>query len=226
MNEVILHGFLAEKYGKEFRLNIRTAAEAVRCLAANFKGFARDIRTGQWLVFRELRDSTFALDVDTINLGMDGSRIHIMPSVAGLGSDAGPVKVILGVALIGAALLIPGMQAVAIGAFIKGGIAITYGAIALTSGLALTLGGLAMLISPGVSNAQDGKIDSSFLINNPGISPQGKAMPLVFGEWMATPLPVAAQLVRNQLMVGSGNYDFSSDAAAAGLYNANSEVLA
>jgi predicted phage tail protein len=168
MRKVILHGSLGDKYGKEFSLDVRTAGEAVRALAANFPMFMKDLREGAWHVVRGLR--------------LGKGALHIAPFIAG-SKRGGLLKVVLGVVLIGAAFAFTGgALAGAIGAgTAMGSLGITGTQVALF-GAAVALAGVSSLLAP-EEKAKEEDGSQSFTMTGPGnTSDQGAPVPLVYGE--------------------------------------------
>lgn len=214
MNEVILHGEMAERFGNVFKLEVENASEALRCLNANFPGeFMSMVRRGNWYLVRELPDGQFALDENTLFLGMQGSRLHLIPALEGAGDNGGGVKMVIGITLIAASLLIPGMQGFGLAAMSAAWsttmfAGITYGALGLV-GLSIALGGLAMVLSPGLGHDDGTKNDSSSLVGGGiGTVQEGDGVPIVFGHMMVTPKPITSQIITAQIDVGNNNYQY------------------
>lgn len=183
MRKVYLHGSLGDKYGKEFTLNVTTAGEAIRALAANFPSFMKDLRDGAWHLVRGKEiDRGLSLDesqVATFRLGK--GDLHIAPFIAG-SKRGGLLKVILGVVLIGAAFALTGGALAAPimgGGGLLGGITGTQVAL---FGAAIALAGVSSLLAPEEeSEEEDGS--SSFTMSGPGNTyDQGNPVPLVYGE--------------------------------------------
>ncbi len=180
MRKIYLHGELGEKFGFEIELDVQTAAEAVRALCVNFEGFEAVMRHGEFHVVRG-HDIDKGRDLDlelcqTYRLGK--APLHIAPYVAG-SKRGGILKVVLGVALIGAAFLFSGgALATAVAPGMLGG-GFTYGNMALL-GVALAVGGISQMLTP---QEKDNKKEDSYLFNGPGNTyDQGGALPLVYGE--------------------------------------------
>lgn len=210
LTEVILHGSLAEEFGNVFKIEIANAAEAIRNLCANFPNFKKRIRQGNWQLIREGKNVAFDLDEKTLALGIGGGKLHIVPALQGAGSNGGTAKIIIGVALIAASILIPGMAGFAISegfGMMVGSTAISYGALGL-AGLGLALGGLSMMIAPGLSHDAANK-GSTQVGGGIGAVQEGDGVQLVFGRMMVTPRPVATQIVTAQVDVGNNNFQYS-----------------
>ena len=180
MRNVYLHGSLGEQYGRHFRLDVKTAGEAIRALSANFPSFYQTIRDGAWHVVRG-RDVDTGMDLDAdqvrdFNLG--NGDLHIVPYVAG-SKRGGLLKIILGVVLVGAAFLFTGgALATPIAGGALGGITGTHVAL---FGAAVAVAGVSQLLAPEESGKDED--EHSFTMSGPSSTDQqGVAMPLVYGE--------------------------------------------
>ncbi|WP_276122571.1 tail assembly protein [Pararhizobium qamdonense] len=179
MRKIYLHGELGKRYGYELELDVATAAEAVRALCVNFPDFERYMRAGEFHVVRGKDiDRGTDLDLDlctTYKLGK--APLHIAPVIVG-SKRGGLLKVVLGVALVGAAFLFSGgALATPIMSGALGGA--TYGNMAML-GVALAVAGVSQMLAP--EEKAEGK-DESFLLSGPGNTyEQGGALPLVYGE--------------------------------------------
>ena len=180
--KVHLHGALGAQYGEVFEMNVSTAAEAVRFLAVQIKGLGDALKAGSFHVVRSPRDGTpdlggMDLDIEMVKgYRLGTGDLHIMPYIAG-SKQGGMLKVILGVALIGAAFFFSGG---ALGTAIPmlGG-HLSFGNMAMV-GVALAAAGASQLLAP---EEKDEKSDDSFLFSGPGNTyAEGSAIPLVYGE--------------------------------------------
>lgn len=181
MRKIHLHGALGKKYGVLYELEVATAGEAIRALSANLPGFMMDIREGAWHVVRG-DDVDHGLDLGEDDIGtfkLGRGDLHIVPHVAG-SKRGGLLKIILGVALVGAAFAFSGgaLATPIMGGALAGA---TYGNMAMI-GVALALAGVSSMLSPQEKD-ESGKNDSSFTMSGPGNSyEQGSPIPLVYGE--------------------------------------------
>jgi predicted phage tail protein len=221
MNEVVLHGSLAEEFGGPYMIDASSTIDAIRCLNGNFPEFKRRIRDGSWIVKRVFKGHVIDCDTDMLTFEMANAPIHIYPAVGGSGGHGGGMeKIILGVVLIGASLLIPGIGAFGaasmgspvFGLTIGGHALMTYGTLGLL-GVGLALGGLSMMISPGPSHNHDSSIGAA-----PQVSKEGDAVPLVFGRFMANGGVVASQSITNEVQVGDSNYQWSEQGGTNPVY--------
>lgn len=148
MKNILLLGELGKKFGREFRLDVKTPAEAVRALCANFKDFEGFVASS------DKRNVGYRVIVGKQDVGADGlhdpvgnQEIKIVPVIAGAGGG-GIGKIIIGAALIVASFFIPG-STLAIAAALETGIAVTTMATAaLYVGAALVLQGTAQMLTP------------------------------------------------------------------------------
>lgn len=192
MQQIQLHGVLADRFGELPPMDVRDPAEAMRALNSQLPGFGNVIRDGDWYVVIEQPDGNFALDVEAMQMGLGGHTLHILPAVQGAASQRqkGGVKAIIGVALIAASFFIP-----VVGTFVA------------MAGIAMAFAGAALMLAPQPAMPnQDEKPDTnSFIFNgNQKPSGQGLAVPCVFGEWRAVPIPVATRIETDQIMVYGG----------------------
>jgi predicted phage tail protein len=154
IRKIILAGELGKKYGRIHRLDIRTPAEAIRALCANFKDF------GSHLIDSEKRGVGYRVIVDKSDVSEVGEignpfsrTFKIVPVF--MGAKSALFSIILGVALIAGAFITPlavvgeAGTTLSMGstAFSIAGFAVSYASIA-TFGAIMVLGGVAQLLSP------------------------------------------------------------------------------
>ncbi|QIG69088.1 tail assembly protein I [Rhizobium phage RHph_N1_15] len=196
MRKVYLHGELGARFGYEFDMEVETAAEAVRALCVNLRGFEQAMRAGEFHVVRgkEL-DKGRDLDLDLCSSYRLGKApLHIAPYIAG-SKRGGLLKIVLGVALVGAAFLFSGG---ALAAPIAGGAlgGVTYGNMAIL-GVALAVSGVSQMLAP---EEKKEKNEDSYLLSGPGNTyEQGGALPLVYGEVITGGVLVSAGVDIEQL---------------------------
>ena len=154
MQQVVrLLGDLGERYGAEHMYyNLRTPADAIKLLCLNSPEFQEELtHAHEHGVGYRLIQAGADLDVEDLHLPFGSKDLILVPVVAGSG---GVGKVIAGVALITAALFIPGAQVLGFAGF-NAALAGTTGAIIAGAGTALgaigvslVLGGVAEILSP------------------------------------------------------------------------------
>lgn len=136
MRIIRLYGHLGQRFGRQHRLDVRSPAEAIRALCANFAGFAQAVADGQWRVL--VGGKAQSLDQMHDPLAAD---ISIVPAVAGAGGFG---KVVLGAALIAFSVMNPTFGLLP---FTSGPLAgMSIGSIAGNIGLSLALGGVSQML--------------------------------------------------------------------------------
>lgn len=191
MKTITLTGRLGKKYGNEFKLNIETPAEAVRALCYQIKGFEDDLKQGAYHVKRVYEKTVEEIDETLLNFRL-GKCIGIIiePVIAG-NKKSGLGKIILGVALVGAAFFFSG-GALSTQAFSVFGSSVSYGQIALMGGL-LALSGASAMLSAKVSDSTESSEPTSFLISAPSnMVEQGHPVPLVYGRTFTGSVMISA----------------------------------
>lgn len=192
MKTIILTGRLAKKFGTEFNFDVETPAEAVRALCYQIQGFEEELKKGAYRVKRVFDNSVEQIDETLLTFKFGRAHtLRIEPTVAG-NKKGGLGKIILGVALIGAAFFFSG-GALSTAAFSFAGSSVSYGQIALIGGL-LALSGVSAMLTPKVSDKTDDKEEpTSFLISAPQNQiEQGHPVPIVIGETFVGSVMVSA----------------------------------
>lgn len=176
MKTIILLGELGRRYGRRHKLDIKTPAEAVRALMANFKDF------GSFVASSHERNVGYKVLSVRDELGEDelhnpaGKTITIAPVVAGAGGGLG--KILIGAALIAAAILVPGLGAVALFG------STTLASVAFSIGVSMALGGVAQLLAPTPPSTgpQDEQEPSYVFDGAVNTTSQGYPVPVGYGR--------------------------------------------
>jgi predicted phage tail protein len=182
LREIRVYGRLAKFLGRRvFRAEVATAAEAMRFLLVNFPQLERH------MIDQHYRVSVggYDLSLEELHDPAGQQQIKIVPVLAGAGAVG---RILAGVAILAAAIFIPGFAAWA------GPTA--YGLI-IGVGSSLLLGGVAQLLTPvpqmptGANTDQDPRKSYSFS----GIqqtSRQGVPVPIVYGETLVGSVVISA----------------------------------
>ena len=223
MKRVVLRGELGKQFGRVHHFDLNTPAEAIRALSANFEGFANALATaGERGIGYIVQVGRFGLqDVEEVN-NPTGEReeISITPVLAGAGGG-GVGKIIAGVALVAAAILLAPAGAAVLGIAGAGGGAATAAGFTLgiaaanvgaAIGVSLILSGTAQLLSPqpadlpGLTGASGGRGNSfdpanndpadnraSYIYNGAvNLTAQGNPVPLCYGRMRVGSVVVSA----------------------------------
>lgn len=149
MKTIKLYGVLAEKFGKEFRLDVESTREAMRALSIQVAGFEKFMIHAHehGLEFAVWQDKQNISETE-LNMNTDAEVIKIVPRVIGAG---GATQAILGVVLIAAAFITGGTSLAAWGA-LEAGLA--------GAGIGMLVGGVAQMLMP-TANPQDQNQDGN-----------------------------------------------------------------
>ena len=197
IRNVHLHGALKKQFGASHRFDIETAAEAVRALNCAFPGrFLKALEQGAYKIVRGDKRNGMQLDLELITgFRLGHADLHIIPVPKGAATSQtakGTTKVVLGAALVGAAVFASGgtlATPLAASGLLSG---VTYGNIALV-GVGLALAGAATLLSkPAATTPNDASNNATVNNGNIGNSgQQGDAVTLIYGEVLTGSKPVS-----------------------------------
>lgn len=218
MRVIRLKGHLGKKYGKVHKFDVRSPAEAVRALCANFPGIEQEFATS----YKRGVAYKCVVDNDRLpeeHLGYPMSRrFTITPVVHGGGKTLG---IILGVVLIGAALVFSGGLAGvpllgasgALAGSVGIGLGITWGTVALF-GVALVLGGIAQMLAPTPSNSGAAQnVPNNYFDGAVNVSAQGACVPFGYGRAIVGSAVISANITIEQ----QGSSGATEDLAIRGM---------
>jgi predicted phage tail protein len=216
MCNVHFMGELGEKFGKKFRLQIATPAEALRALIYQIPDLRKVMRDGNYQVLRVSKKTTFHLGEEHLTLGMGrATDLVVVPVMEGAKSGSGIGKIIAGVVLIAASIVTAGATAGFAGgfgaamsttAFTAFGTAVTFGQIA-GMGVMMALGGIASMFSasgkikqPKYSQRADVEDKPSFIFSQPvNVTSEGATIPVVYGKFITGSVVVSAGIQSEEL---------------------------
>lgn len=186
MKNILLLGELGKRFGRDFRLDVKTPAEAIRALCANFPEFERFVGDSHKrnVAYRVLVGKQ-NITAEQLHDPAGAQEIKIVPVIAGAGGGVGTF--IIGAALIVASFYIPG-SIFAINAALATGISVTtMASAAFFVGVALTLSGATQMISPTNSSASDPserpENQPSYVFNGAvNTTAQGQPVPVGYGR--------------------------------------------
>jgi predicted phage tail protein len=197
LRKIKLYGQLAKFIGRRvLEADVATAAEAVRMLVANFPGLEQHMAEQYYRV----TVGTYDLGLDEIHDPAGQQDIKIMPVIAGAGGGVG--KILIGVALVAAAIVFAPAAAGFLGlGMAAGGTAFTLGAAASVAigsiGASLILGGVSQLLTPvpKIPQGSGSDDDPRKTFNFSGIqqtSRQGVPVPCVYGLTLVGSVVISA----------------------------------
>lgn len=187
MLTVRLLGELGKRYGRKHRLDVRSPAEAVRALCANFRDFRQFVASSadRHVGYRVLIQKQ---DVSEAELHNPASQtITFVPVVAGANFLKKLGGVILGAALIAAAFFLPPVALIG---------TMTLASVTFTIGVSMVLGGIAQLLSPTpkTPDTNAGAANEPSYIFNGAVntSAQGAAIPVGYGRMIVGSAVISA----------------------------------
>ena len=208
LRKIKVYGSLAKFLKRRvFEADVANPAEAVRFLIANFPDLRGHMADQYYKVL--VSDNALAIGDEPEQLHNPigaQEEIKVVPVMAGAGGGAG--KILLGAALIGAAILVGPAAA----GFLNLGAGFTSGAVAAgvsasigNLGASLVLAGTAQLLTPtpqlgtGSDSGQDPRKSYSFSgIQN--VSRQGVPVPIVYGETIVGSVVVSAAVLTQDVI--------------------------
>jgi predicted phage tail protein len=209
MKQVLLEGRLGEKFGREWELDVRTPAEALRAIEVNKKGFFRELidsaehGVGYRVLIgkRELEEETIREELN-FPFGQK-ETFSLIPIVGGAGK--GGVKFIIGLILVVAAVaLVP----VSGGQSLWGASAlgpVTWGNMAAFGAL-LMVGGVAQMLSrtPSIEDANSPENRASYLFNGPvNTVAQGGPVPVGYGRLTIGSILISGGIIVNEIPISN-----------------------
>lgn len=196
MRTIKLYGHLGKKFGRVHRFDVRTPAEAVSALCANFPEFKPHVLEHNEPGYRVLVGKQDRSAVEELILPADNS-ISFIPVTVGSGGNFG--RIVLGAFLIWVAPYAAG--------YLYSTTALSIGTVTTIStavaavGASLVLGGVAgILYKPPKVQARDGEKDKgSTNFNGPlNLSTQGNPVPLAYGKVMVGSQVISANIVTSK----------------------------
>jgi len=202
LRKLKLYGQLAEFVGhKEFEIKVNSVSQAVSFLIHNFPEVERFMAPKYY----QVKVGKYDVDKSELAYPIGKEDIHFVPVIAGSGRGFG--KILLGAALIGTALLLPGAAPTfGFGGFSAAAGTGAMGAFSATLaniGLGLTLMGVSEMLfplpEPQKFNSEE---DPQLSFNFSGIqntSRAGTPVPIVYGEIMTGSVVISAAIDVNQV---------------------------
>ena len=191
MKTVKLLGELGKKFGKSFKLDVKSPAEAVRALSANFPEFRQHLNESEkrGVAYRVLVGKQ-SQSVDDLHNPAGNQEIKFVPVLQGAGGG-GFLNVIIGAVLITASFFVPS----AISPYL------------LNAGIAMAIGGVVQMLtpmpnlSPDTSNNQPDNKPSYTFNGAVNTSAQGYPVPVGYGRMIVGSAVISAGIVAEELPI-------------------------
>ena len=214
LKTIRLLGAAGRKFGQEFKLAVKSPAEAFRALCAlipELRGWVLE-QHEKGVAWRVIVKDRKGISEDLLKFETGSDVITFAPTMRGAGGNSGVFQIILGVALIAASLIITFGTA-------GGGLAL-----GLLGG-SLVLGGVAQLITPtptlpkqaetGEQDAEE--LNSSLFTRSGGNNAQAEIVPVLYGRRLVpAPRNISFDL---RLLPSSRNVDTSGTVGLLGYVN-------
>lgn len=176
MKTIILHGILAKKFGKSFRLSVGSTKEAMRALCVQLAGFEAFMMNAhrQGLRFTVFHDK-HNVSENELDMSHTAKIIRVVPVVEG-SKKSGLLQTILGAVMVVAGVVVTGMTFGGAGAV---------GAGLIGAGIGMMVGGIAQMLMPSVTaqdNNQDGNKANKGFGGAVTTVAQGNPVPILYGE--------------------------------------------
>lgn len=179
MKTIELHGILAKKFGRFFKLDVKSAKEACHAIACQIPAFRAFMLDSEKLGYRfaifngKKQNERTNIGENQLNDTTTAHHIHIVPKVIGSGGKAmGWLQVIAGAVMVG------------VGYFTFGATS-AYGMALIGAGVGLALGGVSSLLMPtpklDPANEDGNKPNNGFGGAVTTVA-QGNPVPILYGE--------------------------------------------
>lgn len=179
MRTIRLYGVLGSKFGREYRLDCNSPADAVQALCNMVPGFEQFMRTAdqKGLVFAVFSGKRNLSEDELIFSGTEDEVIRIAPIIKG-SKQGGVFQTILGAVMVVVGVIVTGLS---------WGLAAPVGNALIAGGVALMAGGVIQMLSPMPKVSGTGEEDG----NNPSTgfggpvttTSTGHPVPLLYGEF-------------------------------------------
>lgn len=173
MKTIILHGILAKKFGKSFRLSVGSTKEAMRALCVQLAGFEAFMMNAhkQGLRFAVFHDK-HNVGENELDMSHTAKIIRVVPVVEGSKKE-GVLETVIGAVMVVAGIVATGMGFAPAGAALIG------------AGVGLMVGGISQMLMPKVDaqdNNQDGNKANKGFGGAVTTIAQGNPVPILYGE--------------------------------------------
>ncbi len=195
MKVIRLYGELGKKFGRVFRLHVRSTSEAIRALSANLPGFEECLVTAEsrGVGYKIKVGNDYLGSVDHLGFPVSG-HIKIIPTVLGANAEA---RVLIGAVIVAASFALDALT---------GGATAPFTAYSKGIGISLILGGVAQMLSPPPKSPgprEDPNNQPSYTFAGPvNTSAQGQCVPICFGQMLVGSAIVSAGITVAQIKSG------------------------
>ena len=198
MKEVILNGFLGDKYGKYWTIQANTISDVFSCIEANYPLFRVDIiemiNSGADV---DIQCGNRLIDEEDLLFSIPEDSIVITPVPAG--AKSGGAKILAAIALVVAFVYLGPQVGLAMTKTVGEGAAAatvltTTGQIVVATSASLAMAGLSQMMAPDVE--AEGPGENNYLFNGPqNTVAQNNVVPVLMGEMIVGGVIIASGTV-------------------------------
>lgn len=174
-------------------MDVRSPAEAIRALCANFPDFAGFVSSShERNVGYRVLSNRDAIGLDHLH-DPAGQTIKIVPVITGAGGNSPLASILIGAAIIAAAFVTGGVSLVAGQGLVFSGL---IGQVAFGIGVSLALGGVAQLLAPPPpSSTPNEGVNPSYVFDGAvNTTAQGQPVPIGYGRMIVGSAVISAGL--------------------------------
>lgn len=194
MKEVVLNGFIGEKYGKNWKVSGDTLSDIFQCIECNYPEFRKDlIEMAESGAGFDIQCGNDFLDEEDLLYTLPGDAVIITPIPAG--AKSGGAKILAAVAIVAAAFIIGPQFGLAMTKTVgEATVLSTFGQVTIAMSAGLAMQGLAQMMAPKVRT--EGAGEDKYLFNGPeNTIPQNNVIPVLFGEMIVGGAVIASGTV-------------------------------
>lgn len=194
MRTIRLYGDLGAQFGRVWRLDVKSPAEAIRALCYQIPGFRQYLQENSAPGYRVLA-ACAPRDEKTLALPTAAETIRIVPVVCGAGKGLG--QIFLGAALIVGSFFLPPAPLIA-------GFSTSISSIAFSMGTSLVFGGISQALTktPSTNSTSVERPENrpSYAFDGAvNTSAQGNPVPVCYGMLLVGSQVISAGLVTEQI---------------------------
>ena len=205
--QIKLAGFIGSRFGKEYNLSVKTPNEAIRALCQLVPGFRSFLTAAheRGIYFQIITSNTAAGEgIPYDDLGLGCQSFTLVPVITGNifglfggGGGGGFLGILLGVALVAFAMTGFGVVTWGAAGTISAGVQTAVAAL----GMGLIFTGVSSLLSPGTPTQKNKQetagADDAISRGSAPVAVNGAAVPLLYGTYLASNMPVIAAYIDN-----------------------------
>lgn len=185
LKTIKLLGAAGRKFVREIKLAVKSPAEAMRALMVLFPEFKAWIleQHDRGVAWRVVTNNAEGLDEEDLKQETGSEQIIFAPILQGAGGNGFSIgKILLGIALIAIAVIVPFGGGLGLGLGLLGGSFVLSGVAGLITPTPQLTGPDASNYSSGTEASRSADLESNLFSRNQGTGGQGECVPLLYGQ--------------------------------------------